>query len=127
MDTKLKQFNIYQPLNGALNITCSIEGYVYELIGSIKAENLVRSFYMSQNDFNPAYAQYGKRSVSVGDIITDGMLVHMVLPSGFKKLKTKDLLYKEIMELDEAVIDILDTRIKLDDETMDQLLDNCYE
>jgi hypothetical protein len=126
MEIQLKQFNIYHPVGGNMNHECSLEGYTYEFIGSIKSENLVRSFYLSQNNFNPAYAKLGKRSTSVGDIVSDGKTVHMYQSMGTKKVSSKETLYTMIMELEKNVVDILSIP-PLDDETMDQLLDNCYE
>jgi hypothetical protein len=121
---KLKRFGIYHPKQGALNICCKDDTHEYEYVTSIECETLIRVFHRAQNDFNPEYAKLGKRSTSVGDIITNGDVLFMVRPVGFRRIaKTKDL-YKKIMQTDEAIIEIL-SRKHLTEEEVQLLIENC--
>ena len=125
MESKLRRFGVYHPKGGELNMCCKLDSHEYEYVTSIEVETLVRVFYKAQNDFNPAYASLGKRSTSVGDIITNGNAVFMVRPVGYKRIpKTKEL-HKKIMELDEAMVEIL-SRQNLSEEDVQRLTDNCY-
>jgi len=121
---KLKRFGIYHPKDGFMNITCKVDICEYEHVAHIEAENLVRAFYMGQNDFNPEYAAKGKRSTSVGDVITYNDKVFMANGMGFKRVSKTTELYTKIMESDEAIIEILSRRT-LNEEQVQDLLDNC--
>jgi len=125
METKIKRFGIYHPKGGELNMCCKLDTHKYEYVGSVEVQNLVQVMYKAQNDFNPEYAALGKRSTSVGDIIVNGNAVFMVKGVGYKRIpKTKDL-YKEIMESDEAIIEIL-SRQNLTEDDVNDLIENCY-
>jgi len=102
--SKLKQFQVYHPKNGEMNMCCKIDTHEYEYIGSVESETLVRVFYRTQNDFNPSYAELGRRSTSVGDIIVHHNHVYMVQPVGFKRIPTTKPLYQNIMELNNIII-----------------------
>jgi len=117
----VRKFGIYHPKGGELNTTCKLEKIVYEHVALVEAENLVRSFYRSQNDFNKDYAALGKRSTSVGDIVTDDETAYMILGNGFRRLSTRHELCKTILEMDKAL-----RFIKLTDDDVDELLENCY-
>jgi hypothetical protein len=121
---KLKRFGIYHPKDGYMNVLCKTDVCEYEFAANVEAENLVRSFYMSQNDLNPEYAKQGKRSTSVGDIITYNDKVFMVNGMGYKRIPKTNELYGKIMESDEAIIEILSRRT-LTEEDVKDLLDNC--
>lgn len=120
-----RRFSIYHPIEGKINNRCD-HNYTYEFITTLEAPNLVKSFYMAQAKLNPEYKELVKRDTTVGDIIITEDKVYMVSsPGGFKRIfKTKPL-YKSVMELDEAIIEILSRR-KLTDEDVSNLLDNCY-
>jgi hypothetical protein len=121
---KLKRFGIYHPKDGFINMVCKPDICEYEYVAHVEAENLVRVFYMAQNDLNPEYAKHGKRSTSVGDIVTFNKQVFMYKGVGFRRIpKTHDL-YKKIMETDEAIIEVL-SRKTLTEEQVQDLLDNC--
>jgi hypothetical protein len=122
--TKLKRFGIYHPKDGFMNAVCKIDICEYEYVTHVEAENLVRAFYMSQNDFNPEYAKAGKRSTSVGDVITYNDKVFMANGMGFKRIPKTAELYTKIMESDEAIIEILSRRT-LTEKEVEDLLDNC--
>ena len=116
---QLKRFGIYHPKDGSLNMTCKLDTHDYEYVGSVEVQTLVQVMYQAQNDFNPAYAQLGKRSTSVGDIIVAGETVYMVKGMGYKRIsKTKDL-YKKIMQTDEAIIEILSRQTLSEDNIKD--------
>jgi hypothetical protein len=117
----IKQFNIFHPLGKKLNNACRLD-IGFGFIGSIKAENYVRSFYESQNDFNPAYQEFRVRSTCVGDVISDGKTVHMVMGSGFKKINSKHDLYKYIKHMHKDIPDIMG----LTDNDVDELIENSY-
>jgi len=125
MESKLKRFGIYHPIGGHLNMTCKVDSHEYEYVASVEAENLVKSFYRAQNDFNPAYAALGKRSTSVGDIITNGKAVFIVKGVGYKRIPRTKELYKKIMETDEAIIEILSRKTLTEDQVND-LIENSY-
>jgi hypothetical protein len=121
---ELKRFGVYHPKGGAMNTVCDVD-IDYEYITFVEAENLVRVIYKTQNDFNEDYASLGKRSTSVGDIVTSNKQVYMVKGTGYKRIpKTKEL-YKKIMETDEAIIEIL-SRQHLTQEDIDDLIENSY-
>jgi len=121
--TTIKQYNIFHPKNGRLNLDCSLDKD-YEFIGSVRAENLVRSFYQAQNDFNADYREYGVRSTCVGDIVSDGKEVHMIMGSNYKRINTKHPLFKHIRSLQSNVPNIME--IPLTDEDIDELIYNSY-
>jgi hypothetical protein len=120
----LQRFGIYHPKDGKLNITCDI-AIPFEYVTSIQAENLVRSVYLSMDIFNPNYKALGKRNTTVGDLITNGSKLYMVKHNGFKKIPTTKPLYKDIMQTDEAIIEIL-SRKHLSQDDIDELIDNCF-
>jgi hypothetical protein len=120
-----KRYGVYHPKGGALNTLCEIEGIDFEYITAIESETLVRVFYHAQNDYNESYATLGKRSTSVGDIITSNDKVYMVKGDGYKRIPSTKELYKKIMDTDEAIIEIL-SRKTLTQGEIDELIDNCY-
>lgn len=125
MESKLKRFGIYHPENGFQNILCKVDVCEYEYVASVEAENLVKSFYKAQNDFNPAYAAHGIRSTSVGDIIAYDAQVYMVNGSGYKRIPKNKELYRKIMESDEAIIERL-SHVKLTEDDINDLAENSY-
>ena len=122
--TKLKRFGIYHPKDGFINMVCKPDICEYEFVTHIECENLVRVFYLAQNDFNPEYAKKGRRSTSVGDIVTHNNQVFMYKGVGFRRIPKTHQLYKKIMETDEAIIEILSRRT-LTEKDVEDLLDNC--
>ena len=125
MESKLRRFGVYHPKGGELNMCCKLDSHEYEYVTSIETETLVRVFYKAQNDMNPEYAKLGKRSTSVGDIITNGKHVFMVRPVGYKRIPSTKELHKKILDTDEAIIEIL-SREHLSEEDVKRLIDNCY-
>jgi len=120
----LKQYNVFHPISGKLNISCDLH-IDYEYVASVKAENLVRSFYVSQNDFNVDYRSYGVRSTCVGDVVSDGQEVFMYMGVGFKKINHKHILHKNIKSLHTDIPDIM-VEEKLSDDDIDELVENSY-
>jgi hypothetical protein len=122
---KLKRYGIYHPKDGTLNGCCKLDTHQYEYITAVLAENLTKVFMKAQNDFSPEYASLGKRSTSVGDIITANTSVYMVNGIGLKKVSSDTQLYKDIMQTDEAIIEILSRRT-LSQDDIDDLVENSY-
>lgn len=123
--SELVRFGIYHPIEGKINGDCDVE-HSYEYITTILAENVIRSFYLAQCNLNPDYRKLGKRDTSVGDLITADNKLYMVKGNGdFKRIPNTKPLYKNIMETDEAIIEILSRRTLTQDD-VDELIDNCF-
>ena len=123
--SELTRFGVYHPIDGEINKDCNIKDYAYEYITTILAENVVRGFYMAQCNLNPDYHKLGRRDTSVGDLITSNNKLYMVKGNGdFKRISTSVPLYKDIMETDEAIMEILSRRT-LSQDDIDELIDNC--
>jgi hypothetical protein len=99
---KAKKFNIYHPLHGMINNWCLMEGFSYEYIGTVHADCVQNSFAMSQNH-NSEYAQLGRRSTSVGDIICDNTSVYIVLGDNLFPIREQIPLYKRIMDMNKII------------------------
>ncbi len=122
--SNLRKFSIYHPIEGKVNDRCT-HNYTYEYITSVEATNLVKSYYMAQDKFNPEYEKLGKRNTTTGDLITVDAKLYMVNGvGGFKRIPSTKPLFQNVMELDEAIIEILSRRT-LTDEDVDLLIDNC--
>ncbi len=122
----MKTFNIFHPTNGEENNTCSLIDFKYEFITSIEATTLVKSFYMSQGKLNPEYMKLGKRDTTIGDLITVDEKLYMVKGNGdFKRVPSTKTLFKEVMELDEVIIEVLSRRT-LSQDDINTLIDNCF-
>lgn len=84
-------FNIYHPLDGAINHRCEQKLYQYEQVATVFATSLEDAFKQGQNDFNDEYSELGFRSTCVGDIITQsddlGNVEHYIVESfGFVQI-----------------------------------------
>lgn len=124
MNSTLRKFSIFHPIEGKVNDKCLLN-YAYEYVITVETTNLVKSLYMAQDKFNPEYAKLGKRNTTVGDLITVDEKLYMVNgEGGFKRVPSTKPLFKEIMETDEAIIEIL-SRKKLTQKDVDDLIDNC--
>lgn len=122
--SNLRRFSIFHPIEGKVNDKCT-HNYAYEYVISVDAQNLVKSLYMGQDKFNPEYAKLGRRNTTVGDLITVDEKLYMVRgDGGFKRVPSTKPLFKEVMEIDEAIIEIL-SRKKLTQQDVDDLIDNC--
>ena len=123
---ELTRYGIYHPIDGDINSDCNIKDYAYEYITTILAENVVRSFYLAQSNLNPDYEKLGRRNTAIGDLITTNNKLYMVKGDGvFKRIPTTKPLYKDIMETDEAIIEILSRRTLTQDDVND-LIENSY-
>ncbi len=123
---KIRRFGIYHPQDGGINATCLLADYSYEYITTVEAENVVKAFYKAQSKFNLEYKKLGKRDTLAGDLITSNDKLYMFNGTGgFKRVPTTKALYKEVMEIDEAIIEILSRR-HLSQEDLDEIIDNCY-
>lgn len=121
----MSRFSIYHPKEGKINEHCTLD-CSYEYITTVEAQNLVKVFYLGQDKFNPEYKELGKRNTTTGDVITLENKLYMVNGvGGFKRIPSTKPLYKNIMELDEAIIEIL-SRKTLNQDDIDTLIDNCY-
>ena len=89
----MKIYNIYHPLDGKLNTQCEHNKFTYEFIGTIEANSLPEVFKLAQNDFNGEYASLGRRSTSVGDVITDGETHYMIKGNGYASCNPNILQY----------------------------------
>lgn len=78
-----------------LNTLCEHNKFEYEMVCMLDVPSLQKAFEMSQNDFSDDYAALGKRSTSVGDIISHNFDYYMVMPIGFKKVPESVLYHKE--------------------------------
>jgi hypothetical protein len=122
--SNLRKFSIYHPIEGKVNDRCA-HNYTYEYITSVEATNLVKSFYMAQDKFNPDYKALGKRNTTTGDLITVDSKLYMVNGvGGFKRIPSTKPLFQSVMELDEAIIEILSRRTLTYDDVQ-LLVDNC--
>lgn len=110
VESLVKKFNIYHPLEGKVNITCLLEEIAYELVATIEAQNLVCSYYRAQTR-DAEYAELAIRNTTIGDIISDNKNIFIVTDKGFKPLKTKQLLGTNVLELDKTVLDYLNKQI----------------
>lgn len=93
-------FNIYHPLEGALNYKCERGLYQYEQVAIIEATSLEDTFKQAQNDFNSEYSELGFRSTCIGDIITQsddlGNVLHYIVDSiGFIQIPETVLCYMD--------------------------------
>jgi hypothetical protein len=60
----------------------------YNQVAVIDAKDLNDAFKMSQNDFNPNYAELGVRSTMVDDVIIDNNDVPFIIQGmGFKRAR----------------------------------------
>jgi len=111
----MKRFRILHPLNGELNIMLIRNRYEYEEICVLEANNLEDAFMLSQNGYDDSdeYTALGRRSTSVGDIITDldGDDVmgnhYFVAPVGFEEIPfvvTQYLDWKNYTDIEEDAI-----------------------
>ena len=121
--SKLTRFGVYHPEDGKLNDNCSID-VAYKYVTSVLAENLLSSVSLASG-FNPDYRALGKRSTERGDIIIDHDKVYMIISSGFRLIPKSKQLYKDLIQTDEAIIEIL-SRQTLTQDDIDELIDNCY-
>ena len=120
----LKKFSIYHPLEGKINDSMRMN-YDYEYVTSVEALNLVKSLYLGHEKFNPEYKSLGRRNTTTGDLITVEDKLYMVSgKGGFKRIPSTKPLFKSVMELDEAIIEILSRRT-LTEENINDLIDNC--
>lgn len=123
---ELKIYSIYHPSAGVINDTCKMSEVSYEYVTSVEAENVVRSLYMASGKVNPRYKELGRRDTSIGDIIAHNNRLYMVNGTGgFKRVPSTKPLYRDIMDTDEAIIEIL-SRKHLTQDDIDELIDNCY-
>jgi hypothetical protein len=123
---ELTRYGIFHPIDGDINSDCNVKDYAYEYVTTIFAENLVRSFYNAQCNLNPDYFKLGRRNTTVGDLITSNDKLYMVKGDGnFKRIPTTKTLYKDIMQTDEAIIEILSRRTLTQDDVND-LIENSY-
>lgn len=121
----MRRFSIFHPIEGKVNEKCLLN-YTYEFVITFEAQNLVRSLYLGQDKFNPDYQATGRRNTTTGDLITVDEKLYMVRSDGgFKRVPSTKPLYKEVMEIDEAIIEIL-SRKKLTDDDVNDLIENCY-
>lgn len=67
----MNTYRILHPLDGMINHYAERGKFEYETICTVQAKNLNDAFILGQNDFSEEYAELGKRSTSVGDIIID--------------------------------------------------------
>ena len=119
-----KKFSIYHPVDGVINDSMRMN-YIYEYITSVEALNLVKSLYMGHEKFNSKYRELGVRNTTTGDLITVDDKLYMVSgKGGFKRIPSTKPLFKSVMELDEAIIEILSRRT-LTAKDVDILIDNC--
>ena len=91
-------YYIYHPKNGSMNHDCKPAQYMYELVHKLEADSYEEAFKMSQNDFSEKYAQLGKRSTSVGDIVMshedyDKNCCNLVKGVGFQEVPITWLTY----------------------------------
>lgn len=120
----LRKFSIYHPIEGKVNDSMRMN-YSYEYITSVEATNLVKSLYLGHEKFNPDYKALGKRNTTTGDLITVDAKLYMVSnKGGFKRIPSTKPLFKSVMELDEAIIEILSRRTLTGEEVI-TLIDNC--
>ena len=63
-------FEVYHPIDGSLNMV-EDRGVEYTLITTVDCKSLEDVYFLTQNDLNSSYAELGKRSTSVGDLIYD--------------------------------------------------------
>lgn len=87
--TDLRPFHVYHAVNKLCMFTEKLE-QPREYVGFILAKDLNDAWEKSQNDFNPHYAMYGKRSTSVGDMLMDETGFYLVKNSGFDLVCTLD-------------------------------------
>ncbi len=81
---------------------------------------------MSQGKLNPEYMKLGKRDTTIGDLITVDEKLYMVKGNGdFKRVPSTKTLFKEVMELDEVIIEVLSRRT-LSQDDINTLIDNCF-
>lgn len=121
----LRRFSIFHPIEGKINSRCDLN-YSYEFVTTVEAPNLVKSFYMAQAKLNPEYKELVKRDTTIGDVIAVEEKLYMVNSAGgFKRVPSTKPLFKNVMELDEAIIEIL-SRKKLTDDDVNDLIENCY-
>jgi hypothetical protein len=99
----MQTYIIYHPVGG-MNPLCD-ESRTFKKVATISAPSLSNAFTRAQNDFSEAYASYGIRSTSVGDVIEDHKGDHyMVMGLGFKYLDhmwmeiTREQMPQEIRE-----------------------------
>lgn len=93
-------FNIYHPLEGAINNRCERGLYQYEHVATIEAASLEDAFKQGQNNFNSEYSELGFRSTCIGDIITQsdesGIVEHYMVDSiGFIQIPETVLSYMD--------------------------------
>ena len=100
-------FNIYHPLEDAINHKCEQNAYQYQHVAVIEAPSLEDAYTQAQNDTNAEYGELGFRSTCVGDIITEtddsGIVTHYIVESfGFLQVPHTMLNYIDA-EHDEAM------------------------
>lgn len=81
----MKEFNIYMPKGGSLNDSCLRGIYEYECVLSVMANSLEQVWSFAQNH-NALYELLDLRSLSVGDILSDGNTYHMITGRGFTEV-----------------------------------------
>jgi hypothetical protein len=60
----------------------------YNQVAVVESKDIIDSFKMAQNDFNPDYAELGVRSTMVGDVIIDSNDVPFIIQGmGFKRAR----------------------------------------
>lgn len=68
-ENSLQQYEIYHPVNMMYNHHCRPMVAQYVRIGTVIATSLENAFLNSQNENNPNYRTFKRRSTSVGDVI----------------------------------------------------------
>ena len=81
-DNALKTYRIFHPYFGELNTNCERGKHMYDYVGDVTATSLDDAFLSAQNEFD-SWAEYGKRSTCVGDIIEVDCAYFMVGRIGF--------------------------------------------
>lgn len=83
-------YEIWHPVDGALNTQCEPGRFEYKKIYTLKSFSPADAYFLSQNDVNEEYAKLNCRSTSVGDIIVmmgddkQEPIYQLVLGVGFK-------------------------------------------
>src|SRR6516164_9115301 len=98
--TDLRRFNVYHPKGNRLNTQVEFEGFDYEYIGQVLAKNIEESIFASQNFLNPDYQKLGRRSTTIGDVISDGTQIVIVMREGLGVLRETSKLYDRIRKMD---------------------------
>ena len=90
-------FEVLHPVDGKLNTRFENPMCDYEIVALVEADSLEECYMLTQNDYNPHYAQLQRRSSCVGDIVTDPEgKHHMVMGTGFVELPHLQSVYLDL-------------------------------